>query len=71
MGTELDIDVGLNAPYGARCFLTGTSPSPLNERKDGLNAPYGARCFLTAINEDEPTRSREDVLMHLMALGAF
>ena len=37
----------LNAPYGARCFLTQ------NMRRSGcvlpgcLNAPYGARCFLT------------------------
>ena len=39
----------LNAPYGARCFLTflqviSTSALP----SVCLNAPYGARCFLTA-----------------------
>ena len=37
----------LNAPYGARCFLTlrwwASALTPLT----GLNAPYGARCFLT------------------------
>ena len=37
---------GLNAPYGAPCFLT-----PIGELRHadvrGLNAPYGARCFLT------------------------
>ena len=38
---------GLNAPYGARCFLTdytGIDDLPLVDR---LNAPYRARCFLT------------------------
>ena len=35
-----------------------------------LNAPYGARCFLTA---DDTVYELSDiqVLMHLMALGAF
>ena len=38
--------LGLNAPYGAPCFLTRTlsSQSPSSTR---LNAPYGAPCFLT------------------------
>ena len=37
----------------------------------GLNAPYGARCFLT--KESPMPREVEglEVLMHLMALGAF
>ena len=40
-------EVGLNAPYGARCFLTyGTSMN--NQPILRLNAPYGARCFLTS-----------------------
>ena len=39
---------GLNAPYGAPCFLTGFTvvASALPARR--LNAPYGAPCFLTA-----------------------
>ena len=37
----------LNAPYGARCFLTGTARHCEAPRAHGLNAPYGARCFLT------------------------
>ena len=39
---------GLNAPYGARCFLTLFRPLPYRLRAvPRLNAPYGARCFLT------------------------
>ena len=40
---------GLNAPYGARCFLTGHGMKELKVAGSipGLNAPYGARCFLT------------------------
>ena len=36
----------LNAPFGARCFLTraGAGVSLEGAR---LNAPFGARCFLT------------------------
>ena len=42
----------LNAPYGARCFLTYQAAKTL-ERGDllRLNAPYGARCFLTCRRE--------------------
>ena len=39
--------MGLNAPFGARCFLThihAISAPVLHHR---LNAPFGARCFLT------------------------
>ena len=39
----------LNAPFGARCFLT--MPILLDNideaAKFSLNAPFGARCFLT------------------------
>ena len=39
----------LNAPYGARCFLTNYAQVRISV--DGsLNAPYGARCFLTGDN---------------------
>ena len=40
------IQMCLNAPYGARCFLTSGSQTK-NAVSQGLNAPYGARCFLT------------------------
>ena len=40
----------LNAPYGARCFLTGPSVSMMSGWMRCLNAPYGARCFLTCRN---------------------
>ena len=40
--------MSLNAPYGARCFLTlGSSSSGEVAEAVRLNAPYGARCFLT------------------------
>ena len=37
----------LNAPYGARCFLTRRRCPEGGLRSGRLNAPYGARCFLT------------------------
>ncbi|EFF80533.1 hypothetical protein HMPREF0970_00539 [Schaalia odontolytica F0309] len=38
----------LNAPFGARCFLTVLWLSACVRRAlMGLNAPFGARCFLT------------------------
>ena len=39
----------LNAPYGARCFLTEHPDVQELFHNTGLNAPYGARCFLTKI----------------------
>ena len=34
---------GLNAPFGARCFLTQrTAITPRVQRTDRLNAPFGA-----------------------------
>ena len=35
-----------------------------------LNAPFGARCFLTGDFEGY-FEVKKDVLMHLLALGAF
>ena len=52
---ELPLPTGrtsLNAPYGARCFLTRNVGIRV-ACYDGLNAPYGARCFLTS----RPSRS--------------
>ena len=39
--------VGLNAPFGARCFLTFRRVTETHSSRSGLNAPFGARCFLT------------------------
>ena len=38
---------GLNAPYGARRFLTRAIVGDFTGGIRCLNAPYGARCFLT------------------------
>ena len=65
------IATGLNAPYGARCFLTSYHRPRLDADAGGLNAPYGARCFLTEIKSELDKRVFSQVLMHLMALGAF
>ena len=43
--------MSLNAPFGARCFLTSMASSAELPLKWGLNAPFGARCFLTQIKE--------------------
>ena len=65
------IAAGLNAPYGARCFLTERIPAVTASVTAGLNAPYGARCFLTELNAKIASNRAYWVLMHLMALGAF
>ena len=44
---------GLNAPYGARCFLTRKNIDMDKINSLRLNAPYGARCFLTPQQEGE------------------
>ena len=49
--------VGLNAPYGARCFLTENQKLKEARKAEGLNAPYGARCFLTQGSSTTPGRS--------------
>ena len=61
---------GLNAPYGARCFLTKNDIAVIAIPYTGLNAPYGAWCFLT-IRARRRLGRGEGVLMHLMVLGAF
>ena len=38
----------LNAPFGARCFLTRVHRVRGWQASAGLNAPFGARCFLTS-----------------------
>ena len=68
---ELLIPDGLNAPYGARRFLTEklhrlAKDSDLKR----LNAPYGARCFLTTKGPDQYPHAPR-VLMHLVAQGVF
>ena len=39
--------VCLNAPFGARCFLTMGRRAQVGFVPIGLNAPFDARCFLT------------------------
>ena len=65
MLSDLDVErigggavAGLNAPYGARCFLTSSRGGD-ECGADRLNAPYGARCFLTSIMRrlDDENRS--------------
>ena len=63
--------LGLNAPYGARCFLTANDQNLLIPLELSLNAPYGARCFLTKPLASTPVSPLMTVLMHLMAVGAF
>ena len=41
------IAMGLNAPFGARCFLTPQRVPRALRGSPRLNAPFGARCFLT------------------------
>ena len=38
---------GLNAPFGARCFVTNAGGRVSCGLGGGLNAPFGARCFVT------------------------
>ena len=42
--------LGLNAPYGARCYLTDTKALANALKIVSLNAPYGARCYLTLLS---------------------
>ena len=45
---EKDLEAGLNAPFGARCFMTYKKKMVDTLGKEtGLNAPFGARCFMT------------------------
>ena len=64
-------DVGLNAPYGAPCFLTHHRRDSPDGGRARLNAPYGAPCFLTRCVAELCARSWWRVLMHPMALRAF
>ena len=43
----------LNAPFGARCFLTLKRSSPVEQADGSLNAPFGARCFPTCKAEQK------------------
>ena len=59
------------APFGARCFLTcKLQGKTYIHEKESLNAPFGARCFLTEY-AFVPEGALANVLMHLLALGAF
>ena len=41
------VRLSLNAPCGARCFLTSARYLSHVASVERLNAPFGARCFLT------------------------
>ena len=60
----------LNAPFGARCFLTSAKMNASKDSTKSLNAPFGARCFLTHGGCDARACGGA-VLMHRLALGAF
>ena len=62
---------GLNTPYGAWCFLTICTITQSTALWTGLNAPYGARSFLTHRPLARQYPHQGEVLMHLIALGAF
>ena len=57
MANSLNHVKGLNAPFGARCFLTTVLWSFSGTRRCCLNAPFGARCFLTQAISASATRS--------------
>ena len=61
----------LNAPFGARCFLTHLHNLYRYVRYVGLNAPFGARCFLTLKQLPGWFGPMPEVLIHRLALGAF
>ena len=61
---------GLNAPFGARCFLTASLFGFHRAETGSLNAPFGARCFLTTVRTDYGAVLTV-VLMHRLVLGAF
>ena len=66
---ERYVQIRLNAPFGAQCFLTQPPKFSLGSATC-LNAPFGARFFLALglLFHDVP---RFFILMHLLALGAF
>ena len=49
MEVLLPVVTGLNAPYGAWCFLTICTITQSTALWTGLNAPFGARCFLMIV----------------------
>ena len=65
------VRVLLNVPFSARCFLTSSLRRHSTPFWISLNAPYGARCFLTKFLSEQHLDLVPNVLMHLMALGAF
>ena len=65
------LSVGLNAPFGARCFMTRVWRRRAT-RLARLNAPFGARCFMTVYElADIQNITAQLVLMHRLALGAL
>ena len=61
--TTKDPDMhGLNAPYGARCFLTEFYEALNKIEWKGLNAPFGARRFLTGYKHADVAHGRQSGL---------
>ena len=51
----------LNAPFGARCFLTDHRGDAVRRYAwPRLNAPFGARCFLTQGRPIQEAARREE-----------
>ena len=71
-GAEWDVlDIlRLNAPFGARCFMTEKNADGDILITWGLNAPFGARCFMTGCRA-ATRRPGSFVLMHRLVLGAL
>ena len=61
---------GLNAPFGARCFMTRNRHPRNPLHRTGYNAPFGARCFMTG-SWLVPVAIIVLVLMRRLVLGAL
>ena len=69
-GKDRGGELGLNAPFGARCFMTAGQEPHAEGQDQRLNAPFGARCFMTV--DLLPAGGHfHHVLMHRLALGAL
>ena len=62
---------GLNAAFGARCFLSSQHCSQRSSSEGWLNAPFGARCILSPEVLCAGGCAGIRVLMQLLVLGAF
>ena len=67
MSDRMEEDQSLNAPFGARCFLTVNNLWFEGVKINRLNAPFGARCFLTVRRLDPVVRHRARLNAHFGA----